>query len=72
LPAIHRHIVALEEAGLIHRRKSGRVNFVALSRGGLDLARRWLSDFHSYWGSDDETLENYIAGIAGNSKGTTE
>jgi DNA-binding transcriptional ArsR family regulator len=75
LPAIHRHIVVLEEAGLIHRRKSGRVNFLALSRGGLDRARQWLGDFHSYWGSDADTLDNYIAGlsrIASHSKGTNE
>jgi len=42
LPAIHRHIVALEDAGLIHRRKSGRVNFLALTCAGLVLAQGWL------------------------------
>jgi DNA-binding transcriptional ArsR family regulator len=63
LPAIHRHIVALEDAGLIHRRKSGRVNFLALTRSGLALAQGWLGEFHTYWGSDEETLDNYIAGI---------
>lgn len=63
LPAIHRHIVALEDAGLIHRRKAGRVNFLALTRSGLALAQGWLGGFHTYWGSDDETLDNYIAAI---------
>ena len=70
LPAIHRHIVALEDAGLIHRRKSGRVNFVALTRAGLALAQGWLGRFHTYWGSDSETLDNYIAGIARANGGT--
>jgi DNA-binding transcriptional ArsR family regulator len=63
LPAIHRHIVALEDAGLIHRRKSGRVNFLALTRAGLDHGRRWLGGFNTYWGSDEETLDNYIAAM---------
>jgi DNA-binding transcriptional ArsR family regulator len=72
LPAIHRHIVVLEDAGLIHRRKSGRVNFLALSRGGLELSRRWIAEFHSYWGSDTESLDNYIAGLSRHVKGTEE
>jgi DNA-binding transcriptional ArsR family regulator len=63
LPAIHRHIVALEDAGLIHRRKSGRVNFLALTRSGLTLSRNWLADFQTFWGSDEETLDNYIAAM---------
>ena len=71
LPAIHRHIVTLEDAGLIHRRKSGRVNFLALTRAGLALAQEWLGDFHTYWGSDEETLDNYLAGIA-RANGDTE
>jgi DNA-binding transcriptional ArsR family regulator len=63
LPAIHRHIVALEDAGLIHRRKSGRVNFLALTRAGLGLGRDWFAVFQTSWGSDEETLDNYIAAM---------
>jgi DNA-binding transcriptional ArsR family regulator len=66
LPAIHRHIASLEEARLIERRKAGRVNYLALSREGVRLAQDWLGTFHAYWGSDAETLDNYIAGIARN------
>lgn len=63
LPAFHRHVIALEEAGLVERRKSGRVNFLALTRSGLQLAQQWIGQFHAYWGSDGETLENYVAHI---------
>ena len=63
LPAIHRHVVALEEAGLVNRRKSGRVTFLALTRSGLLAAQGWLNGFHAHWGSSDESLENYLAGI---------
>jgi DNA-binding transcriptional ArsR family regulator len=63
LPAIHRHILALEDADLVHRRKSGRVNYLAISRAGLALALDWLGAFRPHWGSDQESLENYIAGI---------
>jgi DNA-binding transcriptional ArsR family regulator len=63
LPAIHRHIVALEGADLVHRRKSGRVNYLAISRSGLALSLDWLGGFHPHWGTDQESLENYIAAI---------
>lgn len=63
LPAIHKHIRLLEEAGLIQRRKSGRTNFVALNTKTLGTAKDWLTQFHTEWGSGEETLENYIAGL---------
>jgi DNA-binding transcriptional ArsR family regulator len=66
LPAIHRHVVALEDAGLVTRRKSGRVNYLAISRSGLALALDWINGFHPHWGSDEETLENYIAALTDN------
>ena len=63
LPAIHRHIKVLEKAKLVQRKKSGRVNFLALDRTGLLLAQDWIRQYHAYWGTNEETLENYIAGI---------
>lgn len=60
LPAIHKHIRVLEDAELIERRKVGRTNFVAIKRKSLQQAQRWLGQFHTAWGSDKETLENYI------------
>ena len=59
LPAIHKHIRALEDAGLILRKKTGRVNFLALNREPLRGLQEWVDQFHPYWGSDRETLENY-------------
>ena len=63
LPAIHRHIKVLERAKLVRRKKSGRVNFLALDRSGLLSMQGWVSKYHAYWGSNEETLENYVAGI---------
>ena len=63
LPAIHRHIKVLEKTKLVRRRKSGRVNFLALDRTGLLLMQDWIRQYHAYWGTEKETLENYIAGI---------
>lgn len=63
LPAIHRHIKVLEQAGLVQRKKSGRVNFLALDRTGLLLMQDWVAQYHAYWGNNEETFENYIASI---------
>jgi|SRR6185369_16251597 len=60
LPAIHRHIRTLEEAGLIQRKKVGRTNFVALKRATLRTAQTWLMQYRADWGTDEETLENFI------------
>lgn len=63
LPAIHRHIKVLEEAKLVRRKKNGRVNFLALNRSGLLLMQDWIAQYKVYWGTEKETLENYIASI---------
>lgn len=64
LPAIHRHIRTLEQAGLIQRRKVGRINFVALKREKFAAAKAWIAQYQLEWGNDQETLENYIASLS--------
>ena len=59
LPAIHKHIKVLEKAGMIIRKKSGRTNFLTLNRESLRCLQDWLMQYHAYWGSSEETLENY-------------
>lgn len=64
LPAIHKHVAVLESVGLVQRKKVGRCNFLALDRSALEICRGWLAQYHSYWGSDSETLENHIARLS--------
>jgi DNA-binding transcriptional ArsR family regulator len=59
LPAIHKHIKILEEAGLVSRRKHGRTTYLTLNRQPLVLLQTWVSQFHPYWGSDQASYENY-------------
>jgi DNA-binding transcriptional ArsR family regulator len=63
LPAMHKHIKSLESAKLIHRRKVGRTNFVALNKKSMFMAQDWLMQFRTDWGNEKETLENYITGL---------
>ena len=59
LPAIHKHIKVLEEADMVSRKKTGRTNFLTLNRKSLRGLQDWLAQFHTHWGSEKETLENY-------------
>ena len=59
LPAIHKHIKILEDSGLIKAKKIGRIHFLALNRKSLLSLQDWLMQYQAYWGSDEETLENY-------------
>jgi len=60
LPAIHKHVKVLEAAGMVLRKKVGRTNFLALGRQPLRYLQSWVMEFNPYWGSDAETLENYV------------
>jgi len=59
LPAIHKHIKILKAAHLIRNKKIGRTNFLTLNRESLRTLQDWLMQYHTYWGSSEETLENY-------------
>lgn len=59
LPAIHKHIAILKNAGIVTDKKIGRVHFLAMNRHSLHGLQEWLMQFQTYWGNDAETLENY-------------
>lgn len=59
LPAIYKHIKILEKGDLIMRKKIGQTNFLALNRASLRVLQEWVTQYHTYWGSDEATLENY-------------
>jgi DNA-binding transcriptional ArsR family regulator len=65
LPAIHKHIRILENASIIVRKKIGRVNFLTFNRESLLGLQNWLAQYHAYWGSNRETLDNYAKHLKG-------
>ncbi len=71
LPAIHKHLAILENAHLIRRRKTGRTTYLTLDRQSLRSLQGWLAEFHTYWGTDAESLANYEEFFDGNPSGTT-
>jgi DNA-binding transcriptional ArsR family regulator len=69
LPAINKHVRVLVDAGVVSRRKLGRTTFLTLDRGSMRDLQAWLGEFHAYWGTEKETLENYATHL--NSDSTT-
>ena len=63
LPAIHKHIKVMEQAQLLQRKKSGRCNFLALNRTGLQALKEWSAQYQAHWGNNEESLENYISAL---------
>ena len=72
LPAIHKHVRVLEEAAMVSRRKLGRTNFLALEREPLSRLQAWTGQFHPWWGTDGETLENYADALRRDPPSTKE
>ena len=69
LPAIHKHLRVLEDAGMVIRKKAGRTNFLALSRRPLRDLQEWVGGFNPHWGDDRESLENYARHFGGSDTG---
>jgi DNA-binding transcriptional ArsR family regulator len=60
LPAISRHLRVLERAGLISRRKQGRVHHCTIRPGPLDEAMAWLERHRVFWERQLQALAKYL------------
>jgi DNA-binding transcriptional ArsR family regulator len=60
LPAVSKHLRVLERAGLIRRRRFGRVHQLKLEAKPMKNAQRWLEDYRRFWESSLDRLENYL------------
>ncbi|WP_200840607.1 ArsR/SmtB family transcription factor [Geminicoccus flavidas] len=49
LPAIMKHLDVLSDAGLVERRKSGRVVSCRLNAAPMEEAMAWLSRYQRFW-----------------------
>jgi DNA-binding transcriptional ArsR family regulator len=72
LPAIHKHVSVLESAAIVRRRKIGRTNFLALEREPLQRLTTWVEQFNPWWGTEGESLENYVAFLSDEGRATVK
>ena len=60
LPAVSRHLKALEAAGLTSRRRDGRVHHCRLETEPLRDAAVWIADYHRFWEGQLDRLAQYL------------
>src|SRR5512132_3851388 len=49
LAAVVQHLQVLEESGLVHTEKTGRVRTCRIEPAGLSAAEQWIRDLRSMW-----------------------
>ena len=57
LAAISKHIQILERAGLVRRRRVGRIHHISLEASPLLDAFDWLAAYQDFW---DESLDSLV------------
>ncbi len=60
LPAVSRHIRVLEVAGLVARRREGRIHHLHLVASPLKNAAEWLERYHQFWETQFNSLEQFL------------
>jgi DNA-binding transcriptional ArsR family regulator len=60
LPAVSKHISALEKAGLIAREVDGRIHRCHLNAAGLSSAAAWIDQHRRFWNQQFDSLERYV------------
>lgn len=59
-PAISKHLKVLLDAGLVHRRRSGRRQIYTLSGAPLGEAAEWLLTYRDFWRASLKALETHL------------
>ena len=62
LAAVVQHLQILEESGLVHTEKVGRVRTCRIEPAGLSVVERWIGDRRSTWERRFDRLGDLLAG----------
>jgi DNA-binding transcriptional ArsR family regulator len=60
LPAISKHLRVLEKAGLLRRRRYGRVHEMQLDAKPLREAAQWVEEYRKFWEGSLDRLTAYL------------
>ena len=60
LPAISKHLRVLEKAGLLRRRRYGRVHEMQLDAAPLKQAAQWVEEYRKFWEGSLDRLAEYL------------
>ena len=60
LNAVSKHILVLERAKLVKRRKEGRDHYLSYRTEPLDAAAKWIEETRSFWATRLDALEKLL------------
>ena len=60
LPAVSKHLRVLEKAGLLRRRRYGRVHEMKLEATPLKQAAEWVEEYRKFWEGSLDRLAAYL------------
>src|SRR5213083_3420316 len=60
LPAVSKHLRVLESAGLLRRRRYGRVHEMHLDAEPLKQAAQWVEKYRKFWEGSLDRLAAYL------------
>ncbi|PYJ45336.1 MAG: transcriptional regulator [Verrucomicrobia bacterium] len=60
LPAVSKHLRVLEKAGLLRRRRYGRIHEMRLDAKPLRQAAQWVEEYRKFWQGSLDRLAEYL------------
>jgi DNA-binding transcriptional ArsR family regulator len=60
LPAVSKHLRILENAGLVSRRRRGRVHSLKLEAKPMQQAQAWIEEYRKFWEERFDCLDEYL------------
>ncbi len=60
LAAVSKHLIVLEKAGLVKRRRRGRVHSLALQARPMREAQAWIDRYRKFWEGNLDQFEKYL------------
>jgi DNA-binding transcriptional ArsR family regulator len=60
LPAVSKHLRVLEKAGLVRRRRRGRVHSLKLEAKPMQQAQAWIEEYRKFWEESFDRLDEYL------------
>jgi len=59
-PAISKHLRVLERAGLVRRRREGRISRCRLDAAAMRQAAEWVDRYRAFWTDRLDALARYV------------
>ena len=60
LPAVSKHLRVLESAGLVRRKRDGRVHRLKLEAKPMQQAQAWIEEYRKFWEASFDRLDEYL------------